>query len=139
MKKIISWNWLCEDIQYVFFWFVTLHDDIAQPPGMQTTSAMAHFVDNKWAFYDFWSLGLFDKNLTSAIGRKALDKTGKKGHYFWFSMEYFFFKWLYYLSGLSNRCQVGLKIKPIKTSFKKNKKETLYNTKSHQGCKKLAP
>jgi len=30
-----------------FFWFVTLHDNIAQPPGMQTTSAMSHFVDNK--------------------------------------------------------------------------------------------
>ena len=61
-----------------FFAFVTLHNGIAQLPGMQKTSAMAHFVDNKWAFFDFLSLGLFDKNLTSAIGEEALDKTGKK-------------------------------------------------------------
>ena len=65
---------------------MTLHNDIAQLPGMQTTLAMAHFVDNKWAFYDFWSLGLIDKNLTSAIGEETLDKTGKAGHYFRFSI-----------------------------------------------------
>ena len=72
----------------------------------------------------FSVLDFFDENLTPAIGRKALDKTGKKGHYFRFPMENFFFKWLYYLSGLSNRCQVGPKLKLIKTSFKKNKKRS---------------
>ena len=36
-----------QNITVCFFWFVTLHDDIAQPPGMQNSSAMAHFVDNK--------------------------------------------------------------------------------------------
>ena len=34
-------------LQYVFFSVVTLHDDIAQLPGMQKTLAMAHFVDDK--------------------------------------------------------------------------------------------
>ena len=123
-----------------FFWFVTLHDDIAQPPGMQNTSAMAHFVDNKWAFYNFLSLGLFDKNLTSAIGEEALDKTGEKGHYFSFFMEHSFFKWLYYLNGLNKKCQVGPKLKLIKNSFKKNKKRSIFwCKKSHQDCKELAP
>ena len=91
---------------------------------MQTTSAMAHFVDNKWAFYDFWSLGLFDKNLTSAIGEEALDKTIRKGYYFRFSMEYSFFKWLYYLNVLNKKSPVGPKLKLIKTSFRKNKKRS---------------
>ena len=97
-----------------FFSFVTLHDDISRLPGMQKTSAMAHFVDNKWAFYDFLSLGLFNKNLTSAKGEEALDKTGKKVHYFRFLKEHSFFKWLYWLN---KKCQVGPKLMQIKTSF----------------------
>ena len=107
-----------------FFSFVTLHDDIDQLPGMQKTLAIAHFVDNKWAFYDFWSLGLFDKNLTSAIGEEALDKTVRKGYYFRFSMEYSFFKWLYYLNVLNKKFPVGPKLKLIKTSFRKHKKRS---------------
>ena len=54
-------------------------------------------------------------------------------------MEYSFYKWLYYLNGLNKKCQVGPKLKLIKTSFKKNKKEALFDEKLHQDCKKLAP
>ena len=132
-------HWKSEKSTVWFFWFVTLHDDIAQPPGMQTTSAMAHFVDNKWAFYDFWSLGLFDKNLTSAIGEEALDKTVRKGYYFRFSMEYSFFKWLYYLNVLNKKSPVGPKLKLIKTSFRKNKKRSTLQWKITPRMQEIAP
>ena len=39
-------------------------------------------------------------------------------------MEYFFLKRLYHLNGLSKKCQVGPKLKRIKTGFERNKKRS---------------
>ena len=117
-------NLLCRGrvaLAVCFFSTVTLHDDIARLPGMQKSLAMAHFVDDKWAFYDFLSLGLFDKNFIFETGEEIWHKICKKGCYFRFSIEYFFLRKLYYLNRLSKNCQVGLKLKLIETSFKNNK------------------
>ena len=93
LKGRIYWTSLGLVLSTVwFFSTVTLHDDIAQLPGMQKSLAMAHFVDNKWAFYDLLHLGLFDKNLTFETVEEIWHKLGKKGCYFRFFIEYFSFK-----------------------------------------------
>ena len=42
-----NWSTDQQSKKYSMFFFLTLLDDIAQLPGMQTTEAMAYFVDNK--------------------------------------------------------------------------------------------
>ena len=78
-----------EELQYVFFSDATLNDGITQPPGGQMTSTMAHFVDNKGAFYDLPSQGFFYKNLTLFLYREETAKIGKKNLFFAFSLKSF--------------------------------------------------
>ena len=51
-----------------------------------------------------------------------LFKISKKHYYFRFLAEQFFFKLLLILNGLSQKYQIGLKLKLINNSFKKYKK-----------------
>ena len=63
----------------------------------------------------------------------------QKWPFFWFSIECFLCKWLCYLNRLSKKCQVGPKLKRIKTGIEREKKEAVYNEKWHHECKKMAP